>query len=704
MAETDAPYINRELSWLEFNQRVLDEARCDSVPLLERVKFLAINASNLDEFFMVRVGGLRILLSQGVRRPDPAGLSPSRQLRLISERVHRMVADQYECLLRRIDPQLASHGIIRVGPADLSDLEKRALETRFFQEIQPVVSPMAVGGRRRFPLLRNLGLHLLVRLSPLSPGSRRPRYALIPIDLAMERLISLSDQDVFRYILLEDVVRLFIAELFPGETIAECVAFRITRNADMSVDEEGAMDLLSGMERVLLARRKSECVRLEIERGATKLVQGFLQKALGISEAETYHVPGPVDPSALMKLLAVDGFDKLRYPEWEPRESPLVDPQKSIFDILSQRDILLAHPYESFDPVLKLIQEAAEDEQVVAIKITLYRTSRHSPVVEALRLAAQKQKYVTALVELKARFDEARNIGWAKRLEEDGVQVIHGVRGLKTHSKICMVVRREDRGMVRYMHFGTGNYNEITAKLYTDISYMTCDEALGRDASTFFNAVTGYSSMQHFQRLSMAPNGLREKILELIRNEASRSDHDQPAMIVAKMNSLADREVIDALYEASQSGVKIRLNVRGICCLKPGVPGLSENITVTSVVGRFLEHSRILYFHQGGEQRIFISSADWMPRNLDRRVELLIPVADAASRARLLDILDANCSDPVKGRELLADGGYRPVQSDGQDAVGSQELLCGIASEEERVMRQSRRTIFQPHRPRERNG
>ena len=563
---------------------------------------------------------------------------------------------------------------------------------------------MAVGGRRRFPLLRNLGLHLLVRLRPSVAHPRRMRYAVIPIDLAMDRVILLGGGVQVRYILLEDVIRLFIDHLFPGESVVECIAFRLTRNADMSVEEEGAMDLLSGMERVLLARRKSECVRLEIESAATKQLQRFLQKALGVGDVETYHVPGPVDLSALMGLVGIEGLEQFRYPEWEPRESPLADPNRGIFDLISQRDLVLSHPYESFEPVLRLVQEASEDDQVLAIKITLYRTSRHSPVIEALRVAALRGKYVTALVELKARFDEARNIGWAKRLEEDGVQVIHGVRGLKTHSKICMVVRREPRGVVRYVHFGTGNYNEQTARLYTDISYMTCDDALGRDASTFFNAVTGYSSVQHFSKLTMAPNGLREKILELIENEAVRSRHSQPAQIVAKMNSLADRRVIDALYAASQAGVRIRLNVRGICCLRPGVPGLSENISVVSIVGRFLEHSRILYFHHGGDEQVYISSADWMPRNLDRRVELLVPVEDAASRATLLEILDANCSDCVKGRELLAEGDYRPPCPTAEDAPGSQEILCRAAEDQERQTRQSRRTIFQPHRPQSSNG
>jgi len=698
MARKQPRYINRELSWLEFNQRVLEEAEDKSVPVLERLKFLAITSSNLDEFFMVRVGGLRLLVSEGVTSRDASGLTPGQQLELITRRTHRMVEEQYAAYDDGIEPELADKGVRRIHPEKLTDAQTRYIEQLFEQEIGVVLTPAAVESPTRFPLVRNLGLQIAVRLRP-EPGARKPRFAVIPVGAVLGRFITLPAGEAgYRYILVEDVVKLFVQRLFPGEPVAECVPFRITRNAGMSVDEDGAADLLAQMEKVLDARKQGDCVRLEIETGATQMLLAFLQKALNIAEQQTYHIPGPLDLSAFMKLAGMDGFEDLKYEPWTPQAPPAVDPTASIFAVLAQRDVLLCHPYESFEPVLRLIEEASQDPDVLAIKQILYRTSRNSPVIDALRRAAGRGKYVTVIVELKARFDEARNIGWAKKLEQEGVQVIYGVKSLKTHAKVCVVVRREARGIVRYLHFGTGNYNEATARLYSDVSYMTCDEDLGTDASAFFNAITGYSTPQSFLKLAIAPMGLREKVLELIESETERSRQGQKALIMAKVNSLVDRTLIDALYTASQAGVEVLLNVRGICCLRPGIKGLSDNIMVISIVDRFLEHSRIFHFSHGGEDRVYISSADWMPRNLDRRVELLVPVDDDLSRRTLISILRTYFQDTTKSRRLLPDGRYERPKGR-RKRFRSQEALFQRACDEVAQAQQARRTVFEPHRP-----
>ncbi|MBT3378018.1 MAG: polyphosphate kinase 1 [Lentisphaerae bacterium] len=694
-----ANYINRELSWLEFNHRVLEEGMDPTVPLLERLKFLAITDSNLNEFFMVRVGGLRLLADQGVVRRDATGLSPAEQLELIHRRTHRMVEDAQDIYLREVEPRLAATGVQRTRPNELTDVQIRYLGQLFDQETAAVVTPMAVRSVRQFPLLKGLALHLAVRLRP-QEGTRRTRIAVMPLGAVLDRFITLPGRAGLQYVLLEDVVLLFIDRLFPGERVAESVVFRITRNADMSVEEDGVADLLSGMQAVLNARKSSGCVRLEIQRGVSRTMLSFLQRALHVSEDETYCLAGPLDLAAFMELATMEGFPGQKYPEWVPQASPLVDPKSSMFDVLARQDVLLSHPFDTFKPVLRLIDEAADDPDVLAIKQTLYRTSRKSPVIEALKRAAANGKYVTVAVELKARFDEARNIGWAKKLEEEGVQVIYGVKGLKTHSKILVIVRRESRGIVRYMHFGTGNYNEATARLYCDISYLTSDADLGADASSFFNAICGFSAPQQLLKLAVAPIGLREKIVELIEDETERSRQGQEGTIRAKMNSLADETIINALYRASQAGVQVFLNVRGICCLRPGIAGLSENIRVTSIVDRFLEHSRLFYFRHGGEERVYISSADWMPRNLDRRVELLVPIDDDASRKELIRVLGVYSADTVKARILLPDGRYERVQPDpGAASVRSQQALYTSSCERIAHMQQARRTAFEPHLP-----
>ena len=695
---TESKYFNRELSWLEFNQRVLEEAGDESIPLLERLKFLAITASNLDEFFMVRVGGLQILAEQGSPKTDPVGMTPNEQLKAISNRTHRMTAEQSACYLSDLEPALAEGGIKRVRSGELSQRQVQVLEQVFDHEISAVLTPMAVTSTSEFPLLINQTLNVGVQLKP-APEEDQPRFAIIPFGRSTSRFITLPSDGGYEYLLLEDAVDLFIERFFPGEDVVESAPFRITRNADFGVREDLASDLLSEMEEMLNARKQSACVRLEISDRVSSCLLSFLQQNLEVNNEDVYRMPGPLDLSSFMPLSAVSGFDELKSSPWPPRPSPEVDLSSSMFDVLSQRDVLLYHPYESFEPVLRLIEEAAEDPDVLAIKQTLYRTSPDSPVVAALMQAAERGKYVTVIVELKARFDEARNIEWAKNLEQAGVQVIYGVKGLKTHAKVCIIVRREPHGIVRYVHFGTGNYNELTARLYSDTSYMTCDEELGADASSFFNAVTGYSQPQKFRKLDAAPLGLRDRLLEMIENETERKRHGQKARIMAKLNSLTDPLIIDALYVASQAGVKVRLNVRGICCLRPGAPGLSENISVLSIVDRFLEHSRMFYFYHGGDERVFISSADWMPRNLDRRVELLVPVEEISSRDRLIKILELYFQDTLKSRRLLPDGRYEPVKpKDGRKPLRSQEALYRRVCDAVKQAEQSRRTVFEPHR------
>lgn len=738
----ESRFFNRELSWLEFNQRVLEEARAQSIPLLERLKFLAITASNLDEFTMVRVGSLQLVVAEGESRPDPTGMAASVQLQFVGERMHAFAAEQYQCYLNDLEPALSQAGLRRVRSSELNDKQAKHVQTLFEQEIFPVLTPLAISlttqaddpkrpTRKKstkksappspptaqapgitempvffpdaetpsFPLLINQSLNLCVRLAP-SSGSETPRFALVPFGRNRQRFITLPSDSGFSYILLEEVVERFLSRLFPGETIEECVPFRITRNADMELQEDQASDLMFEMQEIVNARRQSACVRLEMADHAGDLVRSFLQTGVDVPDEWVFPIPGPLDLSAFFRLTDSQGFDALRYEPWPPKATPQIDPAENIFTAIARRDVLLYHPYESFDPVIRFIDSAADDPDVLAIKQTLYRTSARSPIVAALKRAAQKGKYVTAIVELRARFDEQRNIEWARDLERADVQVIYGVKGLKTHAKICLVVRREPQGIQRYVHFGTGNYNEITSRIYSDASLMTCNEELGADASAFFNTVTGYSQPQRFSKIEMAPIGLRDKLLEMIEAEIERKKHGQKAMIHAKLNALVDEQMIEALYAASHAGVKIRLNIRGICCLRPGVPGLSENITVTGVIDRFLEHARILYFYHGGDERVFISSADWMPRNLDRRVELLVPVEDSAARAKLMAILKINFLDNVKARRLLSDGRYEPVKPSSSGAVvRSQEELYKRATEAMEEAERAAVTMFEPHRP-----
>ena len=726
-------FLNRELSWLEFNQRVLDEAADPSVPPLDRLKFLAITASNLDEFFMVRVGGLQMLADENRAREDdvaarlprgvdPTGMTPEDQLAAIAERCGRFVADQY-ALLDELEELLADHGFARLTAGDLSGAQAAALEHVFRDALDGVLTPISVTGPEDFPLVETGAVCVLVRLAPADPpkenaAGRRvvkqaanaltaggPRFAVIPCGRAVPRLITLptrdgdgrageSDGRGFAFLPVEDAVAHLAGRFFAGQRVDEAVAFRVTRNADLAIREDQAGDLLRHMRRVLEARRRGDCVRLELAAGASELSANFLNACLEVDDRDVYLADGPVGLSALMAASGASGFDDLREPDWPPQPAPRLDRAEPAFETLAARDVLLYHPYDSYEPVVRLAEEAAADPDVLAIKQTLYRTSSDSRVVAALKTAARAGKSVAAVVELKARFDEARNIEWAKDLERAGVQVIYGVRGLKTHAKMLLVVRREPGGVRRYCHFGTGNYNESTARIYSDASLMTADDDLTADAVSFFNAITGYSQPQAFRELDAAPIGLRERVEELIDAEADRARQGLPAEIDGKMNSLVDPVLIQKLYDASKAGVRVRLNVRGICCLRPGVAGLSENVTVVSVIDRFLEHARVFRFRHGGDELVFLSSADWMPRNLDRRIELLTPVNDPALRKRLTDIVGLYFKDNVKARELLPDGTWRRRKKRGRK-IRSQQVLY-----EEAVERAERHrpTVFEPHR------
>jgi len=693
-------FFNRELSWLDFNQRVLEEAKEPRTPLLERLKFLAITASNLDEFFMVRVGGLQLVRKAGKRQPDAAGLTPKMQLDAIQKRVRQMIGEQYDCYKNELEPALAKNGIQRISPDALNGAQEQYLSRLFTEEIYPVITPVALQDGSPCPAIQNLGLYMLVRLTAETEG-REDRYAVLPLGQPFGRFTILPSENGHAFILLEDVIKKHLGRWFTGLNVLECAVFRVTRNADIAMREDEASDLLSGMASILEERRWSNCVRIEIEASASRAAQNFLCRLLETDSADVFRIDGPLNLKDFLPLSRIEGFSTLKEKSWYPQLSPQVDRHLPMFEQIAENNLLLYHPYESFDPVVRLIEEAAEDPAVLAIKQVLYRTSSGSPIITALAEAAEAGKSVTALVELKARFDEERNINWAQRLEQAGVQVVYGVQGLKTHAKVCLIVRREPQGIVRYVHYGTGNYNDTTAKLYSDISFMTRDDDLGADASAFFNAVCGYSQPSGLSKVFMAPLGIRDRLVELIDGEIERSKQGHKALILLKMNSLVDEALIQKLYEASRAGVRIKLNVRGICCLRPGVSGLSKNITVTSIVGRFLEHARIFYFYRGGEENVFISSADWMPRNLDRRVELMIPVEDRSSRRRLIEIIKTHCDDTVKSWTLLSDGTYvRTATLPGKKKpVNSQQFFYDQACRAIREAAQAIRTTLRPHRP-----
>lgn len=668
-------FISRELSWLEFNQRVMEEAKDKKNPLLERFKFLAIVTSNLDEFFMVRVGSLYDQVQAGIEKKDAAGLTPRQQLKRVTARAHQMLDEQYEIYNRNLMPQLKKAGIQIIPAAELTGEETEYLNEYFRQEIYPVLTPMAVDASRPFPLILNRSLNIAMMIE----REEQDTFATVQVPSVLARLVPLLQKD--RFILLEDVIRLHLSELFPRQKIKKTAYYRITRNADMDIHEEDAPDLLKEMEKSIKKRKWGQAVRLEVEDKTDDFLLTYLQKELDIPERDVYRIHGPLDLSFVSKLSKIPGYSQLQYPPLIPQMPKDLAGETDIFEAIRKKDIFLHHPYESFDQVVGFIETAAQDPNVLAIKQTLYRVSGQSPIIKALAVAAENGKQVTVLVEVKARFDEENNIHWARRLEQAGCHVIYGLVGLKTHCKITLVVRREEEGIRRYVHLGTGNYNDVTARLYTDMGLFTCKEAYGADASALFNCLSGYGDVPSFYKLTMAPTGLRKKFLALIRRERDIALQGRKAKIVAKMNSLLDPEITRALYEASCAGVQIDLIVRGICCLKPGIPGVSENIRVRSIVGWLLEHSRIYYFYNDGNEEYYLSSADWMPRNLDRRIELLFPVEEKVHQQRLKDCLKLMLSDNRKARMMDAQGGYAKVTARGKTPVNAQETFYEMAKE-----------------------
>lgn len=698
-------YINRELSWLKFNGRVLAEAQDSSNPLLERLKFLAISGSNLDEFFMVRVGSLTVVAKSATQQTGIAGLTADEQLKRIRKDVLRFNEDQHSCFCT-LEKQLSKEGIVRVKVDDLNDEQRDSLKQFFDDEVLSVVAPVAIDRTEEFPMLSGARLCLCARLKntpdeQLVEGEQadEDRFAIVPLGKSMRRIVPVACDSRFGYMLLEDVVGMFVDDLFGKQSVAEWTVFRVTRNADITLDEDAAADLLSGMEQMLEDREQLGCVRLELSNLASDSMVAFLKSATNSTDDKVYAIKGPIDYSEFFSLSSISGFNGLKNTPWPPQPSPDFPPEQDPFEVIAEGDRILYHPYQSYEPVVDFIRAAAEDPDVIAIKQTLYRTSRDSQIVQALITAAENGKHVTVIVELKARFDEARNIQWAKRMELAGVDVIYGVKGLKTHAKICIVVRREPTGIRRYLHVATGNYNESTSNLYSDVSMFTCDEQLGLDGVHIFNAITGLSVPQQLHKIAAAPINLRETLIDLIRIETENAKAGNAAAITAKINSLVDKEIIDTLYEASQAGVKIRLNVRGICCLRPGVKGLSKNIKVVSVLGRFLEHARIFCFRHDGDNRVLISSADWMGRNLNRRVELLVPVENRQCKTRVTNILESYFKDNVKAQVMRSDGSYEPKKrSKGETRFQAQEHLYEESCEIFAAHANPRTTVFKPHR------
>lgn len=695
-------FFNRELSWLEFNARVLEEACDKSVALAERIKFQGIVANNLDEFFMVRVAGLKQLEAGGIEEANADGMTPAEQLGRISERTHAMIRLLYQNWRDELAPALASKaGISLFRPADLTPEQRAVLERRFARDLWPVLTPLAVDQGHPFPALRNRSLNLAILLHKERQrvARRQTIFAVVQVPSVLDRLFEVptGKDGQAAFILLEDLIAMHVGGLFPGFRVVGCSPFRVTRNFDLAIDEDEADDLLKTIQRELRKRERGQAVRLEIADDSPAEVESFLRNALHLSPADVYRIRGPLRLNDLSSLSAHRQLRDFHAEAFAPQPVPQLH-EGQLFKTLAERDVILHHPYESFDHVEDFVSEAADDPDVLAIKQTLYRTGADSPIVSALIRAAENGKQVTAVVELKARFDEGRNIAWARVLEESGVHVVYGLVGFKTHCKMSLVVRREHGLIRRYVHLSTGNYNPTTARLYGDISYMTARADFADDAGALFNLITGYSAPPSWQRFTVAPLGLKERILELIAREAS---FGAKGRIIAKMNSLVDAEVIRALYAASNVGVRIDLLVRGICCLQPGVVGQSENIRVTSIVDRFLEHARIFYFEGGGKREMYLSSADWMPRNFVRRVEVMFPIDDESLRTRVLnEILATQLADNVKARRLCPDGTYQRV-TPAKDAplVRSQEHFIRLASRSAHASATPARPQLEPARP-----
>ena len=671
-------YFNRELSWLEFNDRVLREGLSEDLPLLERLKFLAIVSSNLDEFFMVRVAGLVQLRSAGVRRRDPAGMTPAQQLAAVSQRAHRMVAEQ-AAGIRQVFDALEENGLHVRRAQDWTEPQRQWLRAHFSREILPVLTPLAAGELKPYPLLPGLQLHVGAVLVSQGSGKAEEKIVDVPVPSQFPRFIALPADEGLDLACLEDVIAENLGALLPGHRVLATCVFRITRDADVAVQDDDVSDLLVAMEEAVLDRRRRAAVRLEVSAAPDRRLRKWLTDWLGVRPEDLYEVDGLLDATALWQIVGRPGFEGLKSSDWPPQPPRDLIGSDDLWETLQERDVMLFHPYESFDPVVQLVAQAAEDPRVLAIKQTLYRTSGDSPIIQALARAAENGKEVTVLVELKARFDEAQNVNWARRLEDAGCHVIYGIAGLKTHAKAVLIVRRESQRIRRYVHLATGNYNDRTAKVYSDIGLMTCDRDLAGDVAAFFNLLTGYSEAVGWSKLSVAPTGLRQRFLDLIDRENEASSPDRPGLIMAKVNSLQDPEICRALYRASQAGVKVLLNVRGVCTLRPGVEGVSESIEVISIVDRFLEHARIFYFRNGGHEEIYLSSADWMRRNLSKRLEILFPIVDAGLRRRTIDVLKTLFADNVKARRLLPDGTFEPVVRKGKP-VRAQERFYQAAA------------------------
>ena len=678
-------YRNRELSWLEFDERCLSEARDRQlVPLFERAKFLSITASNLDEFNMVRVASLKDQVHAGYTKKDIAGMTASEQLAAISARMHTFVKDQYNTLNRSLIPSFEKAGLEIISDyEDLTESQCAFLDEYFELNIYPILTPMAMDSSRPFPLVRNKTLNIGALIAQKETKKKKEtfEFATVQVPAVLPRLISLPDaEDGHKVIiLLEEVIRKYIGKLFQHYRVLCAYPYRIMRNAELDVDEDEAEDLLKEIQKQLKKRQWGEVIRLEIADGVDKRLLKILVKEFNVSQEDIFFIPGPIDLTFLMKLYGLPGFDDYKTPKYTPAPVPEFADTDDIFEVIRKKDVFVHHPYMSFDPVVRFVQRAAADPDVLAIKQTLYRVSGDSPIVAALARAAESGKQVTVLVELKARFDEEHNIVWAKMLEKAGCHVIYGLLGLKVHSKITMVIRREEDGIRRYVHLGTGNYNDSTAKLYTDCGIFTCDAQIGADATAVFNMLSGYSEPEKWFRLLVAPIWMKNSFLHMIRREQTNAEAGKKAFIRAKMNSLCDPDIIEALYQASHAGVQIDLLIRGICCLKTGIPGVSETIRVRSIVGNFLEHSRIFWFCNDDNDELFMGSADWMPRNLDKRVEIVFPVLDEDIKKEVQHVLDLEFEDNVKAHLLQPDGAYVKQDKRGKKLVNSQDIFCAEA-------------------------
>ena len=656
-------FLNRELSWLAFNQRVLDEALDPTTPLLERVKFFCITSSNLDEFFEVRVAGIKQQIESDVVERSVDGLTASECFRALNRRVRTMVEAQFRCWREELVPALAENGIRFREVTELDAADRRWLESYFLQQVWPVLTPLGLDPTHPFPQLLNKTLNLIVQVELERNGETQRRLAVVQVPRGLPRLVKLPRDDSRQdYVFLAHLVGHYLADLFPGTKLLGHWQFRVTRNSELYIDEEDSANLLKAVENELHNRRKGEAVRLEVSADCPPEIRTELLTQLHLAAGDLYIIDGPINPVRLLAIVEGDHSPELRDAPFIARPAAALRDQPDIFAVVRERDVLLHHPFDSFSSVVDFLARAAEDADVLAIKMTLYRTGGDPRIVGALMNAVRNGKQVTAVVELKARFDEANNIAWARRLEEAGVHVVYGLVGYKVHSKMTLIVRRDPDGIRRYVHIATGNYNATTSRFYTDLGLLTCRPDFGDDASALFNLLTGICQFQGAKKLLIAPFELHSRMLQLIERETANAQRGLPARIIAKMNSLVDREVIEALYRASQAGVKVDLIVRGVCCLRPGVPGVSEHITVRSVVDRFLEHSRIFYFENACQPEVFVGSADWMPRNFFRRVEVVFPIEDGNLRDRVKrELLDTVLADNVKARLLAADGTYRQL-------------------------------------------